>query len=150
MVLQVFVSKHSSVVCRQHPADKLEAREQWPPLPSQKKTWKVLENNFMLRMSGSGTFVFLSELPVNYKLAFLWEGQNYMFCMALLLSTIHRCSLYLTMRSELLIQDGICVLNTHVQQYSQLQLAVKHKMHWVNHRILFNLTNLTHQLENSN
>ena len=101
-------------------------------------------------MSGSGTFVFLSELPVNYKLEFLWEGQNYMFCMALPLSTIHRCSVYLTMRSELLIQDGICVLNTYVHQYSQLQLAVKHKMHWVNHRILFNLTNFTHRLENSN
>ena len=65
-----------------------------PPLPSPpKKTWKVLENNFMLRMSGSGTFVFLSELPVNCKLAFLWEGQNYMFCMAL-----NRCPRYTDVR----------------------------------------------------
>ena len=71
-----------------------------------------------------------------------------MFSVALLLPVIHRCSVHLTTGSELSIQDGICVLNTYVHLYSQLQLAVKHKMHWVNHRILFNLTNFTHQLEN--
>lgn len=79
MVLQVFVSKHSCVVY--NPADKLKAGKQ-PPPPTKKNPWEVQENNRKCHVedewnSSGRTFVFLSELPVNYKPKFLWEGQNY-------------------------------------------------------------------------
>lgn len=59
MVLQVFVSKHSSVVCQQHPVDKLKAGEQFSPTShTQKKEkkhgkYKEATENVMSRMSGS-------------------------------------------------------------------------------------------------
>lgn len=48
MVLQVFVSKHSSAVCQQHPVDKLKAGEQCSPISQKKKkkkTWEVQGSN---------------------------------------------------------------------------------------------------------
>ena len=89
MVLQVLALKHSSLVCRQHPADKLKAGEQCPPpLPRKKEvknmgTVLVNNRNFHVedeRLSSGRTFVFLSELPVNYSTTLSFCGKVKITC----------------------------------------------------------------------
>lgn len=151
MVLQVFVSKHSSVVCQQHPVDKLKAGEQFSPSSQKKKkkTWKVQGSNRKCHVEDEW---FSSGRTLNYCFPFWAVCKLEAWKVKIMLYMALPCTDYDIQMFGVLSYEVWVVVPTwrlcleHIIMY----ICTVNALARVNCRILFEShINCTHQLGNS-